>query len=517
MNKLIQFFGSKNKSEIFILIFIALLAIVTIVYANMLANRLDKKEESEVILWAKAISEKAKVLKLSNEVFRLLASEERKKVEINYRTTEFLLSENNNEILSYLLFISESNNQIPIIITDASQKILTSRNVENIKFKNGIVLSKTIHPEYFKYQPIVIDLHGKKNYLYYRESKIYQKLSEVLKASGNQFVDEITNNTSMLPVILLDKNQKIQNYGNIPKDIANDKAKFARYVTELKSSNKPIIIDIDPKNKQYLYYQKSNISTYIKWFPVGLYSILGMMLLLTFSAIKNTRNFEKNQIWVGMSKETAHQLGTPISSLGAWLEVIETADNLPESQLNVVEEMKKDVNRLTLIADRFSKIGSKPKLEQVQLEEIIDTCFDYLKNRASKRVIFTMDQIDPSIYVKINRQLFEWVIENMVKNAFDAISNEGKVHIGTKLYHDKLCIDVSDSGKGILPKDVESIFEPGFTTKKRGWGLGLSLCKRIIVDYFDGKIYVHSSKINSGTILRIELKPIIESIADTII
>jgi anti-sigma regulatory factor (Ser/Thr protein kinase) len=508
MKKLIQFLSSKNKSEIFLLIIVASLAIATVFYANFLANKIEKQEESQVILWAKAISEKTKVLKMSNEVFLRLAKEERKKVEITATSTQFLISENNSDKMSFLISILELNDQIPVINTDDKNKILSTKNVDDKSLKAGIYLTKNKHSEYFKFPPVEIDLLGKKQFVYYRESIIFQKISQVIKESSSQFVDEITNNSSLLPVILLDKENQVLHSGNIPIDIEKNEAKYKLFIAEIKASQKPIIIDIDPKNKKYLYYKSSNLATYIKWFPIGLYSILAMLLILTFSAIKNTRNYEKNQIWVGMSKETAHQLGTPISSLTAWLEVFEDTSTLPEAQRNVIEEMKKDVNRLTLIADRFSKIGSKPKLESIQLAEIVQTCFDYLKNRASKRVKFTLDPIDSLIHVEINRQLFEWVIENMVKNAFDAIANDGSVHIKTAVFHDKICIDVIDSGKGILPKDVERIFEPGFTTKKRGWGLGLSLCKRIIHDYFGGKIHVLQSKPNQGTTIRVELKKI---------
>lgn len=506
MNRVIQFFNAKNKRELILLILIALLALATIFYANHLAKKIETQEESQVILWAKAISEKTKVLKLSTEVFQRLAKEERKKVEITANSTQFLISENNSDKLSFLISILELNDQIPVINTDAKLKILTIKNVEDNTIKIGDYLTKSKHSEYFKYPPVEIDLLGKKQYVYYRESILYQKLTKLTKESSNQFVDEITNNSSQLPVILLDANKKIVDHGNIPKEIEQNDVKFNQYVKELTETQKPIVIDIDPKNKKYLYYQSSNIATYIKWFPIGLYSILAMILILTFSAIRNTRNFEKNQIWVGMSKETAHQLGTPISSLGAWLEVFEESISLSEKEKNLLLEMKKDVNRLSLIADRFSKIGSKPKLESIQLNEIMIVCYDYLKNRASKRIQFSLKPIEDNLYVNINRQLFEWVIENIVKNAFDAIPHDGKVSIITHSDFHTIYIDIVDTGKGIMPKDIQEIFEPGFTTKKRGWGLGLSLCKRIIHEYFDGKIFVLNSKINQGTTIRIELK-----------
>lgn len=507
MNKFIRFFNSKNKREIVILIIVVGIAITTIIYANQLANKIEKQEESQVILWAKAISEKSKVLRLSNEIFLKLAEEERKKVEITSKTTQLMSTENiDDKAGSLFLDIMRLNDQIPIIYTDENLIVTDYRNMEGSENMKGTKLSKAQHPEFFNYPPIEISFLNKKNYIFYRESIIFQKISNIIRQSGNQFIDEITNNSSLLPVILLDKNNKLISSGNIPKEIATNQSKLADYIDNFTQQQKPIIIDIDPQNKKYLYYKKSNIASYIKWFPVGLYTILAILIFLAFSAIKNTRNFEKNQIWVGMSKETAHQLGTPISSLGAWLEVFEESENLAENQRNVLYEMKKDVNRLSLIADRFSKIGSKPKLEAINLSDILSQCFDYLKKRASKKVHFTLLETNPNISIEINRQLFEWVIENVVKNAFDAIPNEGTIQIKTSIENNKVYIDIKDSGKGIQPSETEKIFEPGYTTKKRGWGLGLSLCKRIIEDYFNGKIFILWSKPNLGTTIRIELK-----------
>jgi len=507
LKKLINLFQARKIKELWIIGVVAVLAISTIIYANLLANKIEKQEKSQVILWAKAISEKTRILKISNELFQELTDEERKKLEITKKTSKLIQTETDNEKLQLFLQILTLNDKIPAISTDENLVVLETKNLDNQNIPIGSVLSRKSNPEFFRFPPIEVPLSDKKNYIYYRESIIYQKLTKIIQESSNQFVDEITNNSSLLPVILLDKKGKLLDYGNIAPDIVQDKHKLAAYVKELMLSQSPIVIDIDPQNKKFLYYENSNIASYIKWFPIGLYTILATLLFLTFSAIRTARNFEKNQIWVGMSKETAHQLGTPISSLGAWIEVIEeSSSNLHENQKNVLGEMKKDINRLSLIADRFSKIGSKPKLESIQLDEILHQCYDYLRKRASKKIQFSLENVDKGIYIEINRQLFEWVIENLVKNAFDAIGHEGKVSIKTSVEGAKVFIDIKDSGKGILPKDEEHIFEPGFTTKKRGWGLGLSLCKRIIEDYFGGKIYVQWSKINSGTIIRIELK-----------
>lgn len=505
MNGLKTFLKGKKQREIVILSCLVLLALASIIIANSLAKRIQAQEEAQVILWAKAITEKAKILKLSNEVFSQLANEERKKVEITAKATQLIVSENKEDVLSIFLDIIKMNDQIPIISTDEQYTVIDFKNIDPKTIQKGIKLTKDKHPEFFNYPPVKIHFLNKKNYIFYRESIIFQKIQQVLQQSSNQFIDEITNNSSLLPILLFDQDKHLLNYGNIPEEITSDSLKFKAYIDDLTSSSEPISLDIDAKNKKYLYYQSANLASYIKWFPIGLYTVLGIIFFLAYSAIRNTRKFEKNQIWVGMSKETAHQLGTPISSLSAWLEVFGENEQVSAQQQNVLAEMKKDVNRLSLIADRFSKIGSKPKLESVNLQEILTQCYDYLKKRGSKKIDFTLHAVDSSMNVEINRQLFEWVIENLVKNAYDAIPNEGKIDIRTTKNQNKIFIDIQDTGKGILPKDVEQIFEPGFTTKKRGWGLGLSLCKRIIEDYFNGKIYVLDSKLNRGSTIRIEL------------
>jgi signal transduction histidine kinase len=231
---------------------------------------------------------------------------------------------------------------------------------------------------------------------------------------------------------------------------------------------------------------------------------------IAFKAITNTRKFEKNQIWVGMSKETAHQLGTPISSLSAWLEMMtDNTNNKSDQELSILKEMKHDVGRLELIADRFSKIGSKPKLEEVNLQEVMTKNLSYMSARFSKHIDLSYKSADMDSMVRINVQLFDWVVENVTKNAIDAIDKNGFVTLVSKTEGSMVIIEFKDSGKGISRHNFEKIFEPGFTTKKRGWGLGLSLCKRIVEEYFDGRIFIKNSEINQGTTLRIELKRVV--------
>lgn len=500
-----QFFKRKNIWELIVLSIVSILAIGTIFFTNYIANIIAQKEQSQVKLWADAIQEKAKLLELSNEIFLNLSKDERKKIELYAKATKLIISETDNDKLDFFLDILKFNENIPTIIADSNKKILGFRNIENPNLVKGQILDSIAFPEFFKYKPIQFYFENNYNNIYYKESIIFHQLMTYLNTSGQLFFNEIGKNTSSLPVIILDDKDSIFQTGNIPsKTLKNEKDRKA-LIEDMKSSNPPIVLELQKGKKKYIYYKNSNIISYLKWFPFFLYGSIALLIFITFSAISNARKIEKNQIWVGMSKETAHQLGTPISSLGAWLEVFkENEDSYDDHQKNILFEMEKDVNRLGLIADRFSKIGSKPKLEKTNLYEILNTSIEYLKLRASKKVHFQLSMKTTDIEVNINRQLFEWVVENLVRNALDAIIHDGSIVITAFKDTNRVIIDFLDNGKGINT-GFKEIFEPGFTTKKRGWGLGLSLCKRIIEDYFGGKIYVKWSQPNKGSQFRIEL------------
>lgn len=253
---------------------------------------------------------------------------------------------------------------------------------------------------------------------------------------------------------------------------------------------------------QYIYYQDSDLLRRLSWYPYIQMGVMVMLAIIVFISILYTKRAEQNRVWAGLSKETAHQLGTPISSLMAWVEL------LPEYGVDreIVAEMDKDVKRLSVIADRFSKIGSVPSLELDYLNDTVDKSLDYMKSRVSGKVRIVMD-LDPDDHgVMLSRPLFEWVMENLVKNAIDAMGGKpGTITITTGKEKDKLFVDVADTGKGIARKNFKNVFNPGFTTKKRGWGLGLTLVKRIIEEYHGGRIFVKQSEPGKGTTFRIEL------------
>ena len=312
---------------------------------------------------------------------------------------------------------------------------------------------------------------------------------------------QVISNNKTIPVILTENNSII-NTTNIDENIVKDKTKLADFLDKLKKQNDPIIIKIGPGQVQYLYYGNSSLLNKLKYYPIALLLIIFLFGALVYNFYRSTKMATQNKLWAGMAKETAHQIGTPLSSLIGWLEIMKV-DNVDET---TILEIEKDINRLQTITDRFSKIGSEPVLERLNIIEETEQSFDYLKSRFSKQVEFSFKAPKKPIMVSLNPVLHSWTIENLVKNAIDAMKRKGKISVVIENDNNLVKILVTDTGSGIPKKQFNSIFEPGFTTKKRGWGLGLSLTKRIVEEYHKGKIKVLHSEIGKGTTMQVSFK-----------
>jgi hypothetical protein len=311
---------------------------------------------------------------------------------------------------------------------------------------------------------------------------------------------KILSANTTIPVILCNERDSVIMELNIGMPKHDSIGFLKKKIVSFKKTNKPIVVE-NPAFRQYVYYGESSTLKHLQYYPFVQIGILAVFVCVSFFALLSVKNAEQNKVWVGLSKETAHQLGTPISSMLAWIEYLKA--NVADA--DAVEEMKKDVIRLQVVADRFSKIGSKPATELLEMKSKIIQSVDYMRTRISKKVVFVFNMPDYSVYANISSSLFSWVIENLTKNAVDAMEGKGTITYTLTTKGDKLRIDIKDTGKG-LPKGLfKEVFLPGFTTKERGWGLGLSLAKRIIEDYHQGKIYVKSSEQNVGTVFRIEL------------
>ncbi len=311
---------------------------------------------------------------------------------------------------------------------------------------------------------------------------------------------EIIQNAS-IPIIKTE-NDSIIDMINVDEQTKKDKTKLSNLLNRLKSQNDPIVMQISKGKTHYLYYGDSTLLNKLKYYPFALLLIIFLFGALVYNFYKSTKMATQNKLWAGMAKETAHQIGTPLSSLIGWLEIMK-ADNVDET---TVSEIEKDINRLQTITERFSKIGSEPVLEIKDIVEETQNSFNYLKSRFSNQVEFNFSAPNEPIMVSLNPALHSWTIENLMKNAIDAMKGRGKLSLAIENDGNQIKINITDSGKGIPKNQFKRVFEPGFTTKRRGWGLGLSLTKRIVVEYHKGKIRVAHSEIGKGTTMQILYK-----------
>ncbi len=313
---------------------------------------------------------------------------------------------------------------------------------------------------------------------------------------------KIISNTNTIPIIVTNEKDSIINYTNIDDIDINDTIKLKNYLEKLKNENEPIVMQYAKGKFQYLYYGNSSLLNKLKFYPLALLLIIFLFGLLVFNFYQTSKIATQNKLWAGMAKETAHQIGTPLSSLIGWLEILKM-ENVTDS---TIKEIEKDITRLQTITDRFSKIGSEPIMEKIDLVSETLQSYEYLKSRFSKQIEFSFLAPEKIIYVNLNPTLHSWTIENLVKNAIDAMKGKGTLALNIIEEEKEVKIFISDSGKGIPKNQFRKVFEPGFTTKKRGWGLGLSLTKRIVEEYHKGKIKVFQSEINKGTTMMINFK-----------
>jgi signal transduction histidine kinase len=360
---------------------------------------------------------------------------------------------------------------------------------------------------------VIVSLILWNTYMFFQQFKEDERLKMELWAQAQITVfnsDEedislplkIISNTTTIPIIVTNEKDSIINKTNLNEIRENDTLNLRNYLEKLKKENEPIVMEYAKGRFQYLYYGNSSLLNKLKYYPLALILIIILFTALVYNYYRSTKVATQNKLWAGMAKETAHQIGTPLSSLIGWLEILK----IEKVEENTIKEIEKDITRLQTITDRFSKVGSEPVLEKLDLVTETIQSFDYLRSRFSKQVEFSFSAPTKTILVNLNPTLHSWTIENLVKNAIDAMKGRGKLSL-TIIEDEKFVkILVSDSGKGIPKNQFKKVFEPGFTTKKRGWGLGLSLTKRIVEEYHKGKIRVYQSEVGKGTTMMVSFK-----------
>ncbi|MCW3078011.1 MAG: hypothetical protein JWO32_2620 [Bacteroidetes bacterium] len=482
------------------------IVIASLWYTNHLVKRIRDDEKQKVKLWADAVQKKANLVKFTNELFEKIKAEERKKAELYAEATRQLSGDLKDP--NFVLKVLQDNTTVPVILTNEKDEITpatASRNLDSLKEKDTTYLRQQLNIMKALYPALeVVVYKGIKQRLYHKDSKVFTDIQLVFDSLTKSFMDEVAVNTAAVPVIYTDSTQTIvlEKNARIDASEINTPAKLKAKLKDLAGQNEPIKVTLREGDINYIFYAEAEILTKLRLYPYVQFGVIGLFLLIAYVLFSTARKAEQDQVWVGMSKETAHQLGTPLSSLMAWNEHLRGL-GVDES---IVNEMQRDVKRLDMITDRFSKIGSQPVLTHENINLILSNALEYLKSRTSKNIKYQINLPEENLQAQVCVPLFEWVIENLFKNAVDAMEGKGDITVTLKDIPEALYIDIKDTGKGIPKRKFKTVFEPGFTTKKRGWGLGLSLCKRIIENYHEGKIYVLNSEQGKGTTFRIEMK-----------
>jgi len=514
---MINIYSQKQRWKV-ILFFCAVVIIgVSMAYTNFLVKNIARDEEKKVRLWANTIREKANLVKLANELYDKIGEEEQRKSEIWAKGVKQLVTTDLNGDVTFIFDLIQSNQTVPVILTDSKGIIERYKNLDPQKSKDSTYLYEQLEQmRKFKKPTRIVYNINKVNYLYYKDSKLFEELRFIIDELAASFFDEVLANSSSTPVIYTDSTKENILYYNNIKNYTNDSFEYSNTDTiirqasildkaleEMYQENEPIRVELKNGSYNYIFYKESELVSQLRYFPIIQFLIICLFVFISYLMFSSSRRAEQNQVWVGMSKETAHQLGTPISSLMAWLELLK----MKHGEDKVFDEIGRDVERLEMITDRFSKIGSEPELLVHNLSQAVESSVEYLRNRISKKVEFIYDFQDNESLTKISLPLFGWVIENISKNAVDAMEGIGTLTYTISREENWLYLDITDTGKGIPKNKQNTIFQPGFTTKKRGWGLGLTLVKRIITNYHEAKIFVKQSSPN-GTTFRITLNAI---------
>ena len=527
-------YHKKQRWKIALLFIATIMVAASLWFSNQIVQKVQDKELDRVQQWADAVKRKSELVNLTNRAFNELSvsltelrERDRDKVEMwSAATKEF---NKNLDDYSFALFVVQHNSDIPMILMDNNGEIISDYNLggvyeqitkdvafeyptKNRAFRDSVVkVVKQDSLESFvsfwseNREPLEIDLGGgEKQKIFYFDSIYYRtiRLEELQRnrdSLSQAFTDELIDNENLVPVMFIDRESREVIATNITE---YDSTNSEEIIKQLAAANDPITVKLNNESEGVIYFEYSAEITQMKYFPFVQFFIIGLFVLIAYLVFSTFRKAEQDQVWVGMAKETAHQLGTPISSLMAWNQLLE-AQGVDQ---DITKEIDKDIERLSTVTNRFSKIGSEAVLEEENMVEIFNDIISYLRKRISAKIELQFEPTYDTATAMVNRSLIEWVIENISKNAVDAMDGSGKITYSIRQVEDQIQIDITDNGKGIPSNKIKTVFQPGYTTKKRGWGLGLSLVKRIVEDFHKGKVFVLKSEVGVGTTFRIILK-----------
>lgn len=511
-------YSNKQKWKV-ILIAVALgLVGISLFVSNSIVQKVHEREKQRATQWADAIQKKVELVELTDSTFSRLRDREREKMQLWIEATKEVSKPtalDQNADISFPFLIINRNTDIPVVLVDDQNNVSGHINIdfteEDIQ-KDFPQLSKKEVTKVFEDSLLLLTKNWEKNNkpftieiiegffmtYYYTDSRQIRLLEKERDSLISAFSKELINNDGLVPVILVDDTRNEILGTNLPYERVQGDLKSI--LAQFEQQNDPIVMRFGNNRQLTLYYERSPELMQLQYFPIIQFLIIGLFVLIAYLIFSTFRKAEQNQVWAGMAKETAHQLGTPLSSLLAWTELLDQN----EENKAFTPEMRKDIQRLEKVSDRFSKIGSEAKLDQTDIVFTIEQILNYLSPRLSKQVQITFKP-DMHPAVPHNAPLMEWVLENLIKNAVDAMETKGQINIEISKQHKMAFIDITDTGKGIPSNQVKSVFQPGFSTKKRGWGLGLSLVRRIVKEYHKGDVFVLHSEINKGTTFRISL------------
>lgn len=503
-------FKKTRKGKWIILSVTIILGMAALWIINTFVQQIRKSEEEKVRIWASAISQKAELMRSTETFFNEVAIDERRKVKLYI---DVLQSFNNKDLgsdaefyLSYVSYIVDSS-RTPFMILNRDSIITSCGNIRPTAREDGELIgtkvSRELLEDFSENPPFHYNVWGIPLTLIYKESQIYSDMRAALDNLTQSFLSEVTNNSVFVPVIVVDSTrQSVLGSGNIDEREFDNSQKLAERLEQMSKDNEPITLQMPNSKSAFVYYEQTPMLKLLHIIPLIYLFLALVLLLISYNLFRTARSEEENRVWVGMAKETAHQLGTPISSLSGWADYLE-GKTLEEPYLG---EIRKDIDRLDTIARRFSKIGSVPELKSEDVCEVIRHTMSYMEKRSPRKVRFVTVLPDRPVMAPLNRYLFEWVVENICKNAIDAMEGKGTFTTILTTEGGIINIDLSDTGKGIAPSQQKYIFESGYSTKQRGWGLGLSLARRIIQEYHKGKIGLKYSVPGQGSVFRITLK-----------
>lgn len=523
----------KQRLKWIIMTLTVALALLALWQVRRVAENVRVAEEEKVRLWAAAIGQRARMVEATQAFFAEATLDEHRKMQMY---TDILQSFNARDLnadprfsLAYINYIVDSSHT-PIIITSTRDSVISVPQELAGRKLEGALLE-----EYSQNPPFHYSVWGMPMTLYYKESQYYTQLREVLDGFTRSFLQDITQNSVQVPVLIVDSlRQRVLGSGNIDTSAYATAAGLAALLDEMQAANDPIAFSLPGGERAYVYYEKTPLLKSLRWLPLFYFFTAFVLIVVSYYLFRTTRSMEQNRIWVGLAKETAHQLGTPLSSLTGWVEYLKeklkeesgqrseasgqsgaaandqqpTANFTLSSQLpSVLCDVENDLHRLETITHRFSKIGSVPELKDEDVHMVTQEAVDYLQSRSPRKVKFNMAFPDDEQFVApLNGYLFQWVIENLCKNAIDAMEGAGTISIVASQDTRKIYIDVTDTGRGMSAAVQKRVFDSGFTTKSRGWGLGLTLARRIINQYHRGRLYVKWSVPGQGTTFRIVLR-----------